>query len=167
MQAARSIRAPVLLLHGADDHETVPAHSQRIYEALAGPRRLMLVPGVGHNGTLGAPGIWVEIDKWIEEFTEWEAWAATWGNRREPGWFRSARARRQKPGRMSLERAILLELERAQHRVRPRAAVGQAALPRLWQPPLAMVSDRGSEPELTRWRGAARPLPDAVLYRFA
>jgi hypothetical protein len=38
-----------------------------------------------------------ELHKWIEEFTEWEAWAATWGNRREPGWFRSARARRQKP----------------------------------------------------------------------
>ena len=45
MEAARAIRAPVLLIHGADDRETPPAHSQRIFEALAGPRRLLLVPG--------------------------------------------------------------------------------------------------------------------------
>jgi pimeloyl-ACP methyl ester carboxylesterase len=70
MQSARSIRAPVLLIHGAEDRETVPSHSQRIYEALAGPRRLIMVPGVGHNGSLGAPGIWAEIDKWIEESLE-------------------------------------------------------------------------------------------------
>jgi len=38
-----------------------------------------------------------ELDKWIEEFTDWQEWAATWGNRREPGWFRSARSRRAKP----------------------------------------------------------------------
>ena len=70
MDAARAIRAPVLLIHGADDRETPPAHSQRVYEALAGPRRLILVPGVGHNQSLNAPGIWVEIDKWIEESLE-------------------------------------------------------------------------------------------------
>ena len=68
--AARSIRAPTLLIHGAADHETPPAHSQRVYEALAGPRRLILVPGVGHNQSLNAPGIWGEIDKWIEESLE-------------------------------------------------------------------------------------------------
>ena len=38
-----------------------------------------------------------ELDAWIEDFSQWQAWAATWGNRREPGWFRSARARRPKP----------------------------------------------------------------------
>lgn len=38
-----------------------------------------------------------ELDQWIEDFTAWQAWAETWGNRREPGWFRSARARRPKP----------------------------------------------------------------------
>jgi hypothetical protein len=38
-----------------------------------------------------------ELDKWIEDFSQWQAWAATWGNRREPGWFRSARSRRPKP----------------------------------------------------------------------
>jgi pimeloyl-ACP methyl ester carboxylesterase len=68
--AARSIRAPTLLIHGAADRETPPAHSQRVYEALAGPRRLILVPGAGHNQSLNAPGIWVEIDKWMEESLE-------------------------------------------------------------------------------------------------
>src|SRR4030095_12510701 len=38
-----------------------------------------------------------ELDTWIEDFSQWQVWAATWGNRREPGWFRSARARRPKP----------------------------------------------------------------------
>jgi uncharacterized protein len=70
VQAVRAIRVPVLLIHGAEDRETPAAHSQRIYEALTGPRRLILVPGAGHNGSLGAPGIWVEIDRWIEESLE-------------------------------------------------------------------------------------------------
>jgi hypothetical protein len=38
-----------------------------------------------------------ELDKWIEEFSDWQEWAATWGNRREPGWFTSARNRRPRP----------------------------------------------------------------------
>jgi pimeloyl-ACP methyl ester carboxylesterase len=67
VDAARSVRAPTLLIHGEKDTETPPAHSERVYEALAGPRRLILVPGAGHNQALGAPGIWVEIDKWIDE----------------------------------------------------------------------------------------------------
>jgi uncharacterized protein len=70
MEAARSIRVPVLLIHGADDHETPPAHSQRIFTALAGPRRLILVPNAGHNHSLSAPGVWVDIDRWIQESLE-------------------------------------------------------------------------------------------------
>src|SRR4029078_9319333 len=38
-----------------------------------------------------------ELDKWNEKFSRWKEWAATWGNRREPGWFSSARSRRPKP----------------------------------------------------------------------
>ena len=70
MEAARAIRAPVLLIHGADDRETPPAHSQRIFEALAGPRRLLLVPGAGHNQSLNAPAVWVDIERWVEESLE-------------------------------------------------------------------------------------------------
>ena len=70
MEAARAIRAPVLLIHGADDRETPPAHSQRIFEALAGPRRLLLVPGAGHNQSLNAPAVWVDVERWVEESLE-------------------------------------------------------------------------------------------------
>jgi uncharacterized protein len=70
LQAARTITAPVLLIHGAEDKETPPAHSQRIFDALGGPRRLMLVPGAGHNQSLYGPGVWGEIERWIEEALE-------------------------------------------------------------------------------------------------
>jgi pimeloyl-ACP methyl ester carboxylesterase len=62
--AARRIAAPVLLIHGADDHETPPAHSERIHAALAGPKKLVLVPGAGHNDALTAD-TWRAIDAWV------------------------------------------------------------------------------------------------------
>ena len=65
VKAAASIRAPVLLIHGAKDVDTPPAHSQRVLAALAGPKRLILVDGVGHNHSLSGPGVWAEIDAWI------------------------------------------------------------------------------------------------------
>jgi uncharacterized protein len=65
-KAAERITAPVLLIHGADDVETPPAHSERVHAALRGPKRLILVPGAGHNGSLRAE-IWEQIDRWIDE----------------------------------------------------------------------------------------------------
>jgi pimeloyl-ACP methyl ester carboxylesterase len=62
--AAARIRAPVLLVHGADDRDTRPAHSERIYAALAGPKKLVLVPGAGHNDVL-TPDAWRQIDAWV------------------------------------------------------------------------------------------------------
>jgi hypothetical protein len=66
LRAASRITAPVLLIHGADDVDTVPDHSRRVYTALAGPKRLLLVPG-GHNHSLGSTGVWTEIDQWIDK----------------------------------------------------------------------------------------------------
>lgn len=63
--AAADITIPVLLVHGADDADTPPAHSERLLAALAGPKRLILVPGGTHNTSLGG-GAWIEIEKWIE-----------------------------------------------------------------------------------------------------
>ena len=70
VQAARSITTPVLLIHGAEDRDTPPAHSQRVFEALAGPRHLLLVPGAAHNQSLHGPGVWMEIERWIDEALE-------------------------------------------------------------------------------------------------
>lgn len=63
--AARTITAPVLLVHGALDTATRPDHSRRVFAALAGPKRLILVPGAGHNESLQGK-IWEEIDCWLD-----------------------------------------------------------------------------------------------------
>jgi pimeloyl-ACP methyl ester carboxylesterase len=67
VNAAKSVWAPVLVIHGANDRDTPPAHSQRVHAALAGPKRLILVERAGHNGSLGDPAVWVEIDKWLQD----------------------------------------------------------------------------------------------------
>ena len=63
--ARRPMTAAVLLIHGADDRETPPDHSQRIFAALPGVKRLIIVPGAGHNGSLRGD-VWSEIDRWID-----------------------------------------------------------------------------------------------------
>ncbi len=68
VKAASRIQVPVLLVHGADDHETRPVHSERVYAALAGPRRLLLVKGAGHNDALGRG--WPEVEEWIEQLAD-------------------------------------------------------------------------------------------------
>jgi hypothetical protein len=67
VEAARRIRSPVLLIHGADDDQTSPAHSQRVLEALRGPKRLILVERAGHNHSLSGADVWGEIDRWIDD----------------------------------------------------------------------------------------------------
>jgi pimeloyl-ACP methyl ester carboxylesterase len=66
VRAAPLIKVPVLLLHGALDRETPSAHSQRIFDALGGPRKLSIVDGAGHNQALGA-ATWPLIDEWLDE----------------------------------------------------------------------------------------------------
>jgi uncharacterized protein len=63
--AARRVAVPVLLIHGADDRETPPAHSERVLAALAGPKRLLLIERAGHNQSLNESSTWTAIDEWI------------------------------------------------------------------------------------------------------
>jgi alpha-beta hydrolase superfamily lysophospholipase/murein DD-endopeptidase MepM/ murein hydrolase activator NlpD len=64
--AAARIRCPVLLIHGTADRETPPAHSQRVFAALPeARRRLLLVPGAGHDDALRAP-TWKQVDAWMD-----------------------------------------------------------------------------------------------------
>jgi pimeloyl-ACP methyl ester carboxylesterase len=65
-RAARRIQVPVLLIHGAADVDTLPDHSRRVFAALPGKKRLILVPGAAHNESLGGQ-IWPEIEQWIEQ----------------------------------------------------------------------------------------------------
>jgi pimeloyl-ACP methyl ester carboxylesterase len=66
VKAAERIRVPVLLIHGQGDHETFPQHSERVLAALHGEKRLLLVPGAGHNDAL-RPEVWTEIDTWLDQ----------------------------------------------------------------------------------------------------
>jgi pimeloyl-ACP methyl ester carboxylesterase len=63
--AASRVTARVLLIHGAADIDTPPSHSQRVYEALRGPKRLLLVPAAGHNASLRGD-VWHEIERWLQ-----------------------------------------------------------------------------------------------------
>jgi uncharacterized protein len=64
--AAAKINIPVLLVHGAADSDTPPDHSRRVFAALAGPKRLILVPGAHHNESLRGE-VWDEIERWLDE----------------------------------------------------------------------------------------------------
>jgi uncharacterized protein len=70
--AAARIKVPVLLIHGADDRDTPPAHSERIYSVLNGPKRLILVPGAHHNESLNN-AIWPVVDLWLENADVWSS----------------------------------------------------------------------------------------------
>ena len=64
--AAAQIKIPVLLVHGANDTDTPPDHSRRVFAALAGPKRLIVVPGARHNESLRAD-VWNEIERWLDD----------------------------------------------------------------------------------------------------
>ena len=66
VRAATRIAIPVLLIHGAADTDTPPAHSERVRAALKGPSQLILVPGAHHNESLSNPEIWQKIENWID-----------------------------------------------------------------------------------------------------
>jgi len=63
--AASRITAPVILIHGEADTETRSDHSRRVFDALRAQKRLILVPGAGHNGSLRAE-VWDEVARWID-----------------------------------------------------------------------------------------------------
>ena len=63
--AAAEIKVPVLLIHGSADSDTPPAHSRRVLAALVGPKRLILVPGAGHNESLRGE-VWSEVERWLD-----------------------------------------------------------------------------------------------------
>jgi pimeloyl-ACP methyl ester carboxylesterase len=66
LRAAASITVPAFIIHGALDTGTRPAHSERVYDALRGPKRLHLVPNAGHNDALRGD-VWSLIENWLDE----------------------------------------------------------------------------------------------------
>ncbi len=75
--AAPRIRAPVLLIHGDRDTETPYAHALRILAALPEPKRLITIPGGGHQEGL-TPEVWRRwTDGWPRSFHLAEALIAS------------------------------------------------------------------------------------------
>jgi len=77
VKAAAQIRIPVLVIHGEADTDTPPSHSRRVFDALAGPKRLILVPGARHNESLRGD-VWDQVDRWIDDIlgssTDYHQW---------------------------------------------------------------------------------------------
>ena len=65
VDSARRIQAPVLLIHGQDDADTPSWHSKRVFAALPGAKKMVIVPGAGHNDVLRG-NVWEQIDVWID-----------------------------------------------------------------------------------------------------
>ena len=72
-RSARSITVPTLLLHGSEDSYLPLRHSLRIYEGLAGPKRLVRLEGVDHIGILLSAAAWTAIDSFVNESLVQEA----------------------------------------------------------------------------------------------
>ncbi len=61
LRLIRELDVPLLVLHGERDEIVPPLHGEALYEAARGPKRLELLPGVGHNDVVARAGArWVE-----------------------------------------------------------------------------------------------------------
>ena len=59
---AAGVRCPVLVLHGEHDKRATSEQARNIFDRLAGPKRIEIFPGIGHESCYGAdPGKWKEI----------------------------------------------------------------------------------------------------------
>ena len=66
VKAAAQIAVPVLLIHGSNDRDTPPAHSERVLAALRGPKQLVMVSGAAHNDVLNAGALSL-IEEWLNQ----------------------------------------------------------------------------------------------------
>ena len=66
VRAAAEIRVPVLIVHGALDTDTRPAHAERVFAALRGPKELLIVKDAGHNDALKS-AVWNKVERWIDQ----------------------------------------------------------------------------------------------------
>jgi dipeptidyl aminopeptidase/acylaminoacyl peptidase len=61
---------PVFLIHGANDVDTAPEHSRRVFDALRARKRLAIVPDANHNDVM-RDEVWQQAEAWLH--TELEA----------------------------------------------------------------------------------------------
>lgn len=64
---APSIGAPLLVIAGSRDFIVPTVHSRRLFDAWAGPKRWVELPGADHNDLSGWPAFWPAIDAFLRE----------------------------------------------------------------------------------------------------
>jgi hypothetical protein len=66
-QRAPGIAAPLLCLVAGDDEVIPIVRSKRLYDAWAGPKRWVALPGARHNSTDEAPAFWEAVRDFLEK----------------------------------------------------------------------------------------------------
>lgn len=62
------LKMPVLFIHGTADVAVPSFMSQKLYDAAPEPKKLILVPGAGHNNVADVAG--VEYLQWVDSFVQ-------------------------------------------------------------------------------------------------
>jgi len=65
VQLAPKIMSPLLCIAAEQDEVIPPEHARRLYEAWAGPKQWVGLPGAGHNSTDTAPAFWRGIRQFL------------------------------------------------------------------------------------------------------
>jgi pimeloyl-ACP methyl ester carboxylesterase len=60
------LRAPLLVLHGERDEVVPPSQGQALFEAAPQPKRLQILPHVGHNDFVEAEGYAATVAEWVK-----------------------------------------------------------------------------------------------------
>ena len=67
IELAPKITTPLLCLAAERDDVIPSAHARRLYEAWAGPKQWVLLPGANHNTTDGLPAFWQSIGPFLQK----------------------------------------------------------------------------------------------------
>jgi uncharacterized protein len=69
LSRAPQIHAPLLMITGGRDQVIPAAHSERLFEAWAGPKRAVKIPNAGHNDLQDFEAYWQAIGAFLAELT--------------------------------------------------------------------------------------------------
>ena len=61
------LKLPVLIVHGEDDNQINPSHSEKIAEAWGGNAEFILLPERGHNDLMGDSEAWEEVVEFLKD----------------------------------------------------------------------------------------------------
>jgi uncharacterized protein len=64
---APKVSVPLLCIAAAEDEVIPPAHAARLYEAWAGPKQWISLPGANHNSTDGVAAFWQNVRPFLQK----------------------------------------------------------------------------------------------------